>query len=133
MELHPKQFKDLCQHETHEYAGTLHDGHQLVDIYFLMDKGANDIGFCIRFNDECPSQYKSGSLRYYTDPIGGYRYQEDAFILRDICMHYEFKSKVLALFFKWADDNKIEINAGQFRYVNIEKSFALIKQELEGA
>ena len=130
MELHPKQFKDLCHHEKHEYAGTLHDGHQLVDIYFIMEDKINDIGFCIRFNDDCPSQYKSGSLRYYTIPIGGYRHQQDANTIKDICMHYEFRSKVLALFFKWADENKIEINPGQFTYVNFEKSFALIKQEI---
>ena len=133
MELHPKQFKDLCEHEKHEYAGTLHNGRQLVDIYFLIHDISNDIGICIREDDKCPSQYRSGSLRYYVQAKCGWRSQDDPKMLKEFCMDTEFKSAVLSLFFKWAEENKIKINPGQFTHMHFEKSFALIKQELEGA
>ena len=66
MELYPKQYKDLCDHENDAYAGTIYNGDKLVDIYFLYGKyDRSDIGVCIREGDNDPSEYGSGSLDQY--------------------------------------------------------------------
>jgi hypothetical protein len=118
MELHPRQYNDLCDHAQHEYAGTLKGPQgRLVDIYFLME--ADDIGLCLRYSHTCPSNYISGSLKTYITPN-----QHDLETA-------EFRFALLALFFRWAAANKIKIDPQQFVYnVIFEKSFALIEQEL---
>jgi len=117
MELYPKQYKDLCDHDECAYAGTIYNGDQLVDIYFLDNR--DDIGVCIREGDNDPSEYASGSLDQYIrqlsygdegiplDPEGMYKAISK---LKYIRRNEQFRLNVLALFFKWAAERSLVIN-----------------------
>jgi len=119
MELYPKQYKDLCDHENDAYAGTIYNGDQLVDIYFLYGKyDRSDIGVCIREGDNDPSEYGSGSLDQYICQINygneGIPLDAEAMYkgivkLKHIRIREQFRLNVLALFFKWATERSLVI------------------------
>jgi len=119
MELYPKQYKDLCDHENDAYAGTMYNGDKLVDIYFLYGKyDRSDIGVCIREGDNDPSEYGSGSLDQYICQINygneGIPLDAEAMYkgivkLKHIRIREQFRLNVLALFFKWATERSLVI------------------------
>jgi len=119
MELYPKQYKDLCDHENDAYAGTIYNGDQLVDIYFLYGKyDRSDIGVCIREGDNDSSEYASGSLDQYICQINygneGIPLDAEAMYkgivkLKHIRIREQFRLNVLALFFKWATERSLVI------------------------
>lgn len=119
MELYPKQYKDLCDHENDAYAGTMYNGDKLVDIYFLYGKyDRSDIGVCIREGDNDPSEYGSGSLDQYICQINygneGIPLDAEAMYkgivkLKHIRIREQFRLNVLALFFKWAKERSLVI------------------------
>ena len=117
MELYPKQYKDLCDHENDAYAGTIYNGDQLVDIYFLDNR--DDIGVCIREGDNDPSEYASGSLDQYIRqtnygdegiPLDAEAMYKGIVKLKHIRIREQFRLNVLALFFKWATERSLVIN-----------------------
>jgi len=120
MELYPKQYKDLCDHESDAYAGTMYNGDKLVDIYFLYGKyDRSDIGVCIREGDNDPSEYASGSLDQYIRqtnygdegiPLDAEAMYKGIVKLKYIRRDEQFRLNVLALFFKWATERSLVIN-----------------------
>ena len=122
MKLYPKQYKDLCDHDECAYAGTIYNGDQLVDIYFLYarEAGRSNIGVCIREGDNDPSEYASGSLGQYICQTNygdeGIPLDAEAMLYKSIVKlkyirrNEQFRLNVLALFFKWATERSLVIN-----------------------
>ena len=121
MKLYPKQYKDLCDHENDAYAGTIYNGDQLVDIYFLYGKyDRSAIGVCIREGDNVPSEYASGLLGQYICQTNygdeGIPLDAEAMLYKSIVKlkyirrNEQFRLNVLALFFKWATERSLVIN-----------------------
>ena len=128
MELYPKQYEDLCEHESDAYAGTIYNGDQLVDVYFLYGRNdRRDVGVCIRESDECPSNYVSGSVDSYIRPIwDGVR----KFVMRMkyIRRNEQFRLNILALFFKWAAERSLMIDP---KLIHRESTFSNSKELYE--
>ena len=144
MELYPKQYEDLCEHESDAYAGTIYNGDQLVDVYFLYGRNdRRDVGVCIRESDECPSNYVSGSVDSYIrqlsygdegiplDPEGMYKAISK---LKYIRRNEQFRLNVLSLFFKWAAERSLMIDPKLIhRESTFSKSIELYEYEYKKA
>ena len=138
MELYPKQYEDLCEHESDAYAGTIYNGDQLVDVYFLYGRNdRRDVGVCIRVSDECPSNYISGSIDSHIRPIWygdeGIPIDEDGvrkFVMRMkyIRRNEQFRLNILALFFKWAAERNLMIDP---KLIHRESTFSKSKELYE--
>lgn len=138
MELYPKQYEDLCEHESDAYAGTIYNGDQLVDIYFLYGRNdRRDVGVCIRESDECQSNYISGSIDSHIRPIWygdeGIPIDEDGvrkFVMRMkyIRRNEQFRLNILALFFKWAAERNLMIDP---KLIHRESTFSKSKELYE--
>ena len=144
MELYPKQYEDLCEHESDAYAGTIYNGDQLVDVYFLYGRNdRRDVGVCIRVSDECPSNYISGSIDSHIRPIWygdeGIPIDEDGvrkFVMRMkyIRRNEQFRLNILALFFKWAAERSLMIDPKLIhRESTFSKSIELYEYEYKKA
>ena len=140
MELYPKQYTDLCEHDESAYAGTIYNGDKLVDIYFLYGRNdRSDVGICIRESDEYECLYTSGSLHDYT---GHLNYGEEGIPLNTEAMYKgisklkyirkneQFRLNVLALFFKWTAERNLMIDPKLIhRESNFYKSIELYEYE----
>ena len=135
MKLYPKQYKDLCDHDECAYAGTIYNGDQLVDIYFLYarEAGRSNIGVCIREGDNDPSEYASGSLDQYICPMG-FGEENNMNTMKYIRPHEKFRLNIVALFFKWAVKRRLTINPKLIHSdSNFSKSNELFEYEYKKA